>query len=1418
MKSRLTLTFLFLATLPAARSAAQQTPAAAAEAAAPATAADAAARLRQLYFQRDFEGAYAGGAALVTRFPAAPGVRAWWIMSAAALQRPEAGAAADSLARAFPGDFWGEFARAYALAGSAAQRDSAYAAAAHAAAIRPVDPDAGWLQAIVRERAGQLEDAIAYADSASAGGRATVELLVVKGRSMAVLARGRQPDSALAQRAAAVLDQALRLDSTSVTAWLWAGVYGTGGGSERYARLRRALQLAPYSLQVHQRYWDAIAALEDRSPEEKTAETVADAEALLGARGDVPRVLVAVSRELERLEVMDRAWAIEDTIVARWPGSAEEEEVLFSRMMGKGFTSDSAGRARRLRFVRDYLARPTHRDGNHLRIAATLFFYDDLTGVPDAEVERNAAALSSQASGDIKVRAALALADRGVGLAVAERLAREAPEQIRAWQLDLRGPDGKPLPDSQTQRFRQSQLGRAQDVLGWVLVAQGRLAEGDSVLSAARGRFPSPLMLYHAGRLEEKRGNLAGAQTWYEKGLALQPVGGISDVDHEPALRRVYLARHGSPKGLRELLASIRAKQPMVRVGGGRGVAFEKPEPLPRFALPVLGGGTVRSDALLGKVVVVDFWGTWCSPCVAEMPEFQKFWAGYRGDPDVRLVTIATNDDRVSLRDFMSRRKYDFPVLLDDGYASRIGVTVFPTTWIIDRQGRKAYYAMHAGEKELGRLVELLKRGGAPATSRADSTAAAARLRALYFQHDYSAGVSEGRELVARFPAAPAVSAWYIGSLAQSGMTDAAVAAANALLRAHPTGPWGHFARALAFLVGPERAYDALAPALRARRGAARDPDAWWLYGAALERVGDRSRAVAVADSALSRFGASAPLLAVKGRALANVAMGREGADTARLAQAAIALDEALRLDSLDATAVEVRAFVHERQGSPARAYALYRRAAQLLPYALDVHEQYWGEIQQLRDRTEEQKRDEIVPDAERLLRARPDDPAVLSWVASAFDDLKLPARRDSLEALLLARFPNSPAAEQVLMGRVYRAGNASVREEGDTARANAERRRLLREFVARPRHVSRERLAQAYRSLFWSIEKDTTVGENELVRVIHGLAAEPTYYNTAFEEAPIVLADRKLALPYAEQLALQAMPATREWLARAGPRYPADLLPRIRKDEIASAHDALGWVYLVEGKRAAAQRELRAALAADPRSVNALFHMGRLEEARGRADAAEKLYTRGYVAERRAREHPNEDALRRLYAARHGSPAGFDAYIATVQEKARAERRDSVLAQRVKAPRAMPAFTLARLGGGTFASDSLAGKVAVVNFWGVWCGPCVIETPQLQKLHEKYRASADVVFVTIDTNEPEATVREFMAKRKFDFPVLLDDGFADHAGIVGFPTTWFVGRDGRITYQAMGGSDSDTLLEDYIWRIEALRAEKPAVKAAPQR
>jgi thiol-disulfide isomerase/thioredoxin len=131
-------------------------------------------------------------------------------------------------------------------------------------------------------------------------------------------------------------------------------------------------------------------------------------------------------------------------------------------------------------------------------------------------------------------------------------------------------------------------------------------------------------------------------------------------------------------------------------------------------------------------------------------------------------------------------------------------------------------------------------------------------------------------------------------------------------------------------------------------------------------------------------------------------------------------------------------------------------------------------------------------------------------------------------------------------------------------------------------------------------------------------------------------------------------------------------------------------------------------------------------------------------------------------------------------------------------------AFNLKTLDGRPVTLESLKGRTVVINFWGIWCGWCVKELPDLQKLHEKYAADPDVAILTIDNDQNPSDVPPWMKQRGFTFPVLLDDGYVTKAGVHAFPTTWFLDRQGRKVFEKVGWSEK--LLEEFSWRVEATR------------
>jgi thiol-disulfide isomerase/thioredoxin len=105
------------------------------------------------------------------------------------------------------------------------------------------------------------------------------------------------------------------------------------------------------------------------------------------------------------------------------------------------------------------------------------------------------------------------------------------------------------------------------------------------------------------------------------------------------------------------------------------------------FAIEELSGTKITEKVFLGKVVVIDFWATWCGPCVQELPELEKFSSRIKGRKDVAFLSFSVDDDKADVVRFFKNRKDKFPVYMASGLSDRMDVMIFPTKLIVD--GRK---------------------------------------------------------------------------------------------------------------------------------------------------------------------------------------------------------------------------------------------------------------------------------------------------------------------------------------------------------------------------------------------------------------------------------------------------------------------------------------------------------------------------------------------------------------------------------------------------------------------------------------------------------------------------------------------------------------------------------------------------------
>jgi peroxiredoxin len=120
------------------------------------------------------------------------------------------------------------------------------------------------------------------------------------------------------------------------------------------------------------------------------------------------------------------------------------------------------------------------------------------------------------------------------------------------------------------------------------------------------------------------------------------------------------------------------------------------------------------------------------------------------------------------------------------------------------------------------------------------------------------------------------------------------------------------------------------------------------------------------------------------------------------------------------------------------------------------------------------------------------------------------------------------------------------------------------------------------------------------------------------------------------------------------------------------------------------------------------------------------------------------------------------------------------------------PSFTLPLASGGTFSSDSLKGKAAVVNFFATWCPPCREEIPGFVEVYEKYKDKGFVlVGISVDT-DTRKNLPVFLSERAVKYPVVTGDLETARAygGVSSIPATFFIGKDGKIRNSHVGYMD----------------------------
>jgi peroxiredoxin len=132
--------------------------------------------------------------------------------------------------------------------------------------------------------------------------------------------------------------------------------------------------------------------------------------------------------------------------------------------------------------------------------------------------------------------------------------------------------------------------------------------------------------------------------------------------------------------------------------------------PAPDFTLRDLQGQDVSLADFRGKIVVLDFWATWCLPCIYQIPVLNEFWNAHREAGDVAVIGVAVDVEGAKIvAPWIKEHGVEYPIVIgDEGLARKFGAMGFPTLAVITPDGE--IDSLHVGVVELEKLEGLVAR------------------------------------------------------------------------------------------------------------------------------------------------------------------------------------------------------------------------------------------------------------------------------------------------------------------------------------------------------------------------------------------------------------------------------------------------------------------------------------------------------------------------------------------------------------------------------------------------------------------------------------------------------------------------------------------------------------------------------------
>lgn len=282
-------------------------------------------------------------------------------------------------------------------------------------------------------------------------------------------------------------------------------------------------------------------------------------------------------------------------------------------------------------------------------------------------------------------------------LSSAEEMSKNAVDWAQSQWKNPTAPKPDYLSKSQWEENNKFTYAMYADTYGMIMYKKGEYKKGlpyskDAAIVIGEGKEADENNTY--ALLAEKV--LPAKQ--YKKELEQFIKDGKSTSDIKEILKRAYVKDKKSDKGYDDYLAALEKESYNKMMEDLRKEMLN--EAAPTFAVMDLNGKKVNLSDLKGKVVVADFWATWCGPCKASFPAMQKMVTKYKDNPDVKFVFVDTwervEDKEKNAADFIAANKYDFHVLMDNDnkVVDQYKVDGIPTKFVIDKDGKVRFKAI----------------------------------------------------------------------------------------------------------------------------------------------------------------------------------------------------------------------------------------------------------------------------------------------------------------------------------------------------------------------------------------------------------------------------------------------------------------------------------------------------------------------------------------------------------------------------------------------------------------------------------------------------------------------------------------------------------------------------------------------------